>query len=469
MRRSFLFALAVAWAAAALVSEEAGAQSLEEALVMGYRSNPTLLAERAALRALDEDRAAAVAFALPNVSVVGSYGASESDSSPPPMDARDGSRSLRPALARLQARQPVYQGGRRRSGLMQAEANIEAGRARLEGVEQQVLLGIVTAYVDVTTARAVVALGRNQTLLLERQLQAVESRFAVGESTGTEVAQAEARLALARSGLARSEGDLAVALAEYARVVGSPAESLEASALPESVSAPVLPGGLEEALGVAVSRAPGLRAARASERAAGYAVSVARGGMLPQLDVSGQVQLSESLAVDGQSQEEFSVTAQVSVPLYQGGGALSQVRRAMALESAARLSRVAEERRLAASVRGAWEGLRAARARIVSDERQVAANEIAFEGLARENQAGLRTILELLDGEQELFNARVALTRSRRDAYVAGYALLAAMGRMGAADLRLPVALYAPEAVGGGWFGYDRIAPAGADENAPEG
>lgn len=466
MRRFFVVALAGGWAAVAFASW-GSAQSLEEALVMGYRSNPTLLAERAALRALDEDRAVAVAFALPNVSLLGSYGASESDSSPPPMDARDGSRSLRPALARLQVRQPLYQGGRRRSGLMQAEANIEAGRARLEGVEQQVLLGIITNYVDVTTARAVVALGRNQTVLLERQLQAVESRFAVGESTGTEVAQAEARLALARSSLARSEGDLAVALAEYARVVGSPAESLEATPLPISLASPLLPAGLEEALALAVSHAPGLRAARASERAAGYGVTVARGGLRPQVDVSGQVQYGDSLAVDGQSQEEFSLTAQVTMPLYQGGGGVSQVRRALALESAARLSRVAEERRLAAAVRAAWEGLEAARARIVSDERQVAANEIAFEGLARENQAGLRTILELLDGEQELFNARVALTRSRRDAYVAGYALLAAMGRMGAANLGLPVALYAPEAGGGGvggWFGYGRIAPEGADE-----
>ena len=448
VRNMFLqaaLALAVLLAAPAA----AQAQSLEEALVAGYVSNPTLLAERAALRALDENVAQALTGWRPSLSLSGSYGYNESRVYPPRSE-----RNIRPAQAQLQLQQNLYRGGQTSNAILQAEQQVAAGQARLDMVEQQVLLEIVTAYFNVTTARAVVDLGRNQVRLLERRFQAVEDRFEVGEVTRTDVAQAEARLAQSRSSLSMSERDLADALAEYARSVGSPAGVLEAAS-----SLPPLPAGLEEALALAVQHSPLLHNAQSGERAARFGVDAAKGAFLPSLDVSGQYQYGRSLSVSGQRQNVLSLTAQVTVPLYQSGAASSTVRQMAANHAAARMEVLASERQLRALVRGAWERLRSVRARIVSDERQVAANEIAFEGLLREAEAGLRTTLDVLDGEQELFDARVALTRSRGDEYVAAYGLLQAMGRMSARDLRLEVDFYDAQAhyrlTRGRWFGYD--------------
>ena len=427
----------------------ARAQSLEEALVAGYASNPTLLAERASLRALDENVAQALTGWRPSLSLSGSYGYSESRISPPVIE-----RSLHPAQAQLQLQQNLYRGGQTQNAVLQAEQQIAAGQARLDMVEQQVLLEIVTAYFGVTAARSVVDLGRNQVRLLELRFQAVEDRFEVGEVTRTDVAQAEARLAQSRSALSLSERDLADALAEYARSVGSSAGALEASS-----PLPPLPASLEEALMLALQHSPLLRSAQSNERAARHGVDAAKGAFLPSLDLNGQYQYGRSTSVSGQSQNALSLTAQVTVPLYQSGTVSSRVRQMAANHAAARMEVLASERRLRAQVRGAWERLRSVRVRILSDERQVAANEIAFEGLLREAEAGLRTTLDVLDGEQELFDARVALTRSRWDEYVAAYGLLQAMGRMSARDLRLGVDFYDAQAhyrmTRGRWFGYD--------------
>ena len=153
------------------------------------------------------------------------------------------------------------------------------------------------------------------------------------------------------------------------------------------------------------------------------------------------------------------MTARVTMPLYQKGLVSSQVRRALARESAARMNVVAGVRELHADVRDAWEGLRSVRARIKADETEVTANEIAFDGIEREAQAGLRTVLDILDAEQELFDSRVSLTRTRRDEFIAVYRLLQVLGRMGAEDLGLQgVDFYDAERhyqeTRSRWFGY---------------
>ena len=436
MRFRILFLLA---AAASLTAPAAApAQSLQEALVAGYLSNPTLLGERAALRALDENIAQSLAGWRPNLSLNGSYGYSRERTSSSAAAAVE--KSLHPAQAQLQLRQNLYQGGQTQNTTLQAEQQVQAGQARLDMVEQQVLLEIVTAYFNVTTARDVVALGRSQVRLLARQLQAVRDRFEVGEITRTDVAQAEARLAQSRSGLSQSERELADALAEYVRTVGAPAGTLETSP-----PLPPLPASFSQAQAQAAQHSPLLRSAEAAARAASHGVDAAKGALLPSLDLNGQYQYGRSQAISGQRRNAFSLTAQLTVPLYQSGAAASRIRQTMANHAATRMDVAASRRLLQAQVRGAWERLRSVRSRIASDERQVAANEIAFEGILREAEAGLRTTLDILDGEQELFDARVALTRSRGDEYAAAYALLQAMGRMSAEDLRLPVELYRPE------------------------
>ena len=443
--------------AAPLLIDVARAQTLEEALVLGYLSNPTLLGERARLRAIDEGAAQASTGWRPNLSLGGSYSYTETRDELKNGETSKGDQS--PFGGELNLRQNIFQGGQTLNNVLGAEQQSAAGRARLDGVEQRVFLEIITAYFNVVTARDVVELGNSRVRLLRRQLRAAEDRFDVGEITRTDVAQAQARLARSRSDLSQNEYELVNAEVEYTRVVGQPPDVLErAPVLPE------LPATQEESLALALDHSPELRAAKSAARAAGYGVSAAKGAFLPSLDISGQYQYSQPDSPLLDRSDVISVMARVTMPLYQGGSISSRVREALAGESAARMDVVASGRKLHADVRDAWEGLRSVRARIKADETQVTANEIAFDGIERETQAGLRTVLDVLDAEQELFDSRVSLTRTRRDEFIAAYRLLQVLGRMGAEDLGLQgVDFYNAERhyqeTRGRWFGY-----AGDDE-----
>ena len=436
---------------APILIDAARAQTLEEALILGYLSNPTLLSERANLRATDESAAQELAGWRPNLSLSGSYGYRET------RDELGNGNVLRgeahPFGGGLQLQQNVFEGGRTSNGVLLAEQQSAAGRARLDKVEQQVFLEIINAYFNVVTARDVVALGNSYVRLLERQLRAAEDRFDVGEITRTDVAQAQARLARAHSNLSQNEYELVGAEAEYTRVVGQPPEALERTAV-----LPDLPTTQEEALALALEYSPELREVKSNVKAAGYAVSVAKGEFLPSIDINGSYEYSRPDSAVNR-QDVISVMAQVRMPLYRGGSISSRVREALARESAARMGMVASDRKLRADVRDAWKRLRSVRARIKADKTQVAANEIAFDGIEREARAGLRTILDVLDAEQELFDSRVSLTRTRRDEFVAAYRLLQVLGRMKAEDLGLQgVDFYDAEwhyqETQNRWFGY---------------
>lgn len=450
---SFLGLLLAPILTASLLADVARAQTLDEALALGYQSNPELLGERARLRATDENASQESAGWRPNISLGGSYDYTETSTTRRnSATTTDDSRSAGWAL---QFRQNIFQGGRTLNGMLEAEQQSAAGRARLDSVEQRVFLEIITAYFDVVTARDVVALGNNQVRLLERQLRAAEDRFDVGEITRTDVAQAQARLARSNSTLSQNEHERVAAEAEFARVVGQPPEALEGAPM-----LPALPESQEEAMAMALEYSPELRMAKSGARAADYGVSKAKGEFSPSIDISGQYGYNRSTGRNGVRGDEARITAMIDVPLYQSGEISSRVRAALARESAARMDVAVSERRLRANVRDAWEGLRSVRARIEADEKQVAANEIAFEGIEREAQAGLRTVLDVLDAEQELFDSRVSLTRTRRDEFVAAYRLLQVLGRMGARDLGLRgVDFYDAQRhyqeTRDRWFGYD--------------
>lgn len=437
---------------ALLLIDTARAQTLEEALALGYLSNPTLLSARASLRATDEGAAQELAGWRPNLSLDGSYAYRETRNEP--KNGKVSREDRRPFEGSLSFNQNIFRGGRTMNGVLQAEQRSAAGRARLDGVEQQVFLEIITAYFNVVTARDVVALGNNHVRLLERQLRAAEDRFDVGEITRTDVAQAQARLARSHSNLSQNEYELADAEAEYTRAVGQPPEVLDRTPV-----LPDLPTTQEEALALALEHSPELRGVKSDAKAMGYGVSVAKGKFSPSFDINGEYRHSRPDTANLDSSDVISVTARVTMPLYRGGSISSQVREALERESAAWMNVLASDRKLRADVRDAWEGLRSVRARIKADETEVTANEIAFDGIEREARAGLRTVLDVLNAEQELFDSRVFLTRTRRDEFIAAYQLLQVLGRMGARDLGLRgVDFYDAEQryqeIRSRWFGY---------------
>ncbi len=407
------------------------AQTLEKAMVDAYQNNPTLRAQRARLRATDEGLAEARSGWRPTVSASGEIGRSYVDSS------SLGSYTQDPSAYGLSVQQPLFRGGRTVAATSRAKNLILGERARLQSVEQSVLLAAGTAYMDMLRAAAVLELNVKNEQVLRRELDATRDRRSVGDATQTDVSQAEARLAQAVAGRIQAQGDLDSSRATYRRITGVAAQ-VPASPIPITG----LPLTLEESLVQAEENNPDLLRARYLEQAARNDISAATGEMMPTISLEGSVQHSDQLT----TQDTASVIATLTVPLYQAGGASARARRAKQNATLRRIEITESQQIVREDATLSWETLEAARARVTQFKIQVAANEIALAGTRQEALHGLRILLDVLNAEQELLDAQVNLVRADRDSYVAGLQLLAAVGRLTARDLALPVEYYDEQA-----------------------
>jgi len=444
MRRSWLAAtLAIAWGAAPV-----SAETLQDALVEAYSSNPTLASQRAALRATDESLSQAVAGWRPTVRLIGEWGRAHAVTSALPLRGPSD-----PNRRQLQATQPLYQGGRTVAQTKQAEAGILAGRATLDATEQTVLFSVVQSYMDVIRDESTLALRGNNVRVLQRQLEATNDRFAVGEVTRTDVSQAEARLSRAVADRTTAEGNLIASRANYQRAVGRAPGRLAPPPPP-----PRVPTTEEEAQQVAAELNPNLRAAAYNEQAASYAIDVSIATLLPDVTVVGDVSRTGDQSSRGSNTTNESVLGRVTIPLYQSGSEWSAVRQAREVRSQRRVQIDETRRQVVQGVTSAWQQYKTATAQIAARREQIRASTVALEGVRQEATVGSRTVLDVLDAEQELLDARVALVSAERDQYVATYQVKNAIGLLTARELGLPVELYDPvphaEEVRGKWIGF---------------
>ncbi len=429
--------------AALVAGAPARGDTLREALLSTYQDKPELLAARSRLRATDEAVGIAKADGRLNVSGNATY----LENVKPPTGSF--ASPARQVAGSIDAQLPIFAGGTVRNSVRAARSRVEAGRASLRGTESQIFTDAVAAYLDVIRDQSIVELNAGQVGVLETNLQASQDRFEVGDLTRTDVAQSEARLSLARSQFEAAQAQLVASRENYARIIGRMPTDLET---PPTL--PGLPETVDQALALALEDNPELIAARKESEASRYDVGVARGTRLPRLSaIAGgdYINYLDSLGSDSVTtvnrSTSASVGARLTVPFYQGGGPGARVRQSQARASEAAETMIAVERGVIAQLRSAYAGYSAAQAVIRSASATVAANELALEGVRAENGVGTRDVLDVLNAEQELLNARVQLVSARRDAYVAGFALLAAMGRAEAGDLGLDGgALYDPVA-----------------------
>ena len=432
-RKSMLLSLSVL--ALAMPSQS---ETLQDALDLAFQTNPSLEAQRTDIAVAREQLNQARGARSPSVNLSGSAGYESLDSNQP-IAFNVGDRPV--ATAQLQASLPVYTGGRIDAGIDQAQAGILAANAQFDGAAQDLILNVVTAYVDVLRDREAMKIRANSVALLEEQLRAASDRFEVGFATRTDVKQAEARVQGARASLAGAEAQLEASLSIYEVFVGQPAGDLS----PVS-DTPGIPETYEAALQLALAENPDLNALRQAERAAEQAVRSAKGETKPSVSIVGTAGLQETFDIeataisptmgvttlppDNYRDTSLSVFAQASVPLFQGGVLRSRVRAARLERDQARLQTLNAERQVTASIAQAWYGNIAAEQSIFASERQVEAAEIAYEGAQEELSVGTRTTLDVLDQEQQLLEARLGLVNAKRDAYVATHQLLRAMGRL---------------------------------------
>ena len=452
LKRPLRFVLAGTVAAGCMfgMAGLANAENLASAWSKAYQSNPAIAAERARVRSVDEGVPQARSGWRPTVSVTGSTGIQYVDQEL--SRGGSGDDTIFPTTITGQVSQPLYRGGRTGADTSRAESEVRAARTGLTNVEQQVLFSVGQAYMDVLRDKAVVDLNTNNINVLERQLQATQDRFSVGEVTRTDVAQAESRLARSKADLKTAEGNLQTSRAAYARQVGEPPDNLEPPTTPNGV-----PASLDDAVQRAAANNPAVIQALSLHQSAKHTVDLVEGELNPTVALNGQLQQSFNSSRNVDQTTVAQATVDLTVPLYQSGSVYSRVRAAKQAESQ-RLQLVEDNRRQAVEASTqAWEQLVATRARIDSLESEIRANEIALEGVQQEALVGTRTVLDILDAEQELLDSRVNLVVARRDEYVAVFNLLAAVGSMTAEGLELDAPRYDPsvyyQSVRDKWFG----------------
>jgi outer membrane protein len=423
------------------------AETLADAIALAYQTNPTLQQQRASARITDEGVVQAKTGFRPTVG--GELDVTGSNTNPPGSGPNT---KISGSSATVSISQPLYTGGRASANLSAAEADVLSSRETLRSVEQSVLVNVVQAYVDVRRDQERLRIAKENVAVLQRQLDESNARFDVGEITRTDVAQSQARLAAAKAGLSGAQAQLEVSRAGYAATVGQTPSELA----PEPTLAGLLPGSVDQAFEAAQTTNPGVTSAKYNEQAAAARVAVAKAGYRPTVSArAGLGYAADRTGGAGSQFDDYSRTVSgaitASVPIFTGGLTTSQVRAANERENAARSATEGAKRTAIQQVSNAWSNLLASRAQLVSNEEQVRATRIAFEGVRQEQQVGLRTTLDVLNAQLELSNAELALVGARRDEYVASAVVLQAMGQLDVSKLSSTTTAYDPKT------SYDRV------------
>lgn len=399
----------------------AQADTLADAMNDAIQSNPTLAAQRQRLNATREALPQAWAEALPQVSITGVAAASDRDSDNPLLET-DRNETW---TASANASQLIFGSGRVLASTRAARAQIRGAVADYEQAAQALLLNVTRAYADVRQAHAIVTARETTVSNLTRLLEYAQAQFDAGVVTRTDVAQSQARLAQARTQLVQAQGTLAAATQAYLRLVGNPPSNLEAP--PATLG---LPADLDLALELAARNSPVLAAAIADAELAGANVDVAAAQGRARVTLEAGQSTGADFDDDLSESTTDSVGVRVSVPLLQGGAIRSRTRAQRALRAASNLDLAAAQRSVQETVTNSWTGLASARAAVESAREQVQAAELAYEGVRLEQETGLRSTVEVLDQEQDLLIARIALAQAERELVVAERQMLAATGTL---------------------------------------
>ena len=432
------------------------ADTIEAALVRAYQGNPQLNAQRAQVRSTDENVPQALSGYRPKVAITASAGYQYLDSlstqGTTPNTFEDHGANA-PRSAGITATQTLYNGNQTANKTRAAESQVSGAREALRVLEQGVLLNAATIYMDYLRDAAIVEVQKSNTRVLEQTLKQTQDRFNVGEVTRTDVAQSEAQLAAGRTQQLQAESNLTTTRSNFRRIIGNEPEALA----PGSPVDRFLPATLPSAVELSLTDNPNVTAAMFGIDVNFLQVKVNEGALLPTLTAQVAVQQSYEQMLTTYRSFGASAIAQLTIPVYQGGAEYSLIRQSK--ENLAQQRLVLEQTRdqTRANTVTAWGQLVAGKAQVASAQSQVTASEIALNGVREEAKAGQRTTLDVLNAQQALVNARVALVTAQHDRVVASYSVLNAVGRLSPIVLKLPTTTYDPsvhyQQVRDSWYG----------------
>ena len=415
------------------------ADTMEGSLLRAYQSNPQLNAQRAIVRATDEAVPQALAGYRPKVS--GTFGAGVQYID----QLADGSNGKKdehgdqgPHAAALTATQTIYNGNQTANKVRSAESQVFGAREGLRLMEQSVLLSAATIYMDYLRDAAILEVQRSNTKVLELTLKQTRDRYSAGLVTPTDVAQSQAQLAAAQSQELAAESTLTTTRANFRRIIGKEPANLQ----PGSPVDRYLPATQTGAIELALRQNPNVTAAMYGVDVSFLTVKINEGALLPTVSVQATVSKVWDPSITVINQFTAAANAQVSVPVYQGGAEYSLIRQSKETLEQQRLTLAQVRDQARADLVTAWGQLVAGKAQVVAAQSQVEASELAYLGTTKEAQVGQRTVIDILNAQQTVVNARVALVTAQHDRVVASYAVLNVVGRLSPQVLKLPTTTY---------------------------
>ena len=436
------------------------ADTIEAALVRAYQNNPQLNAQRAQVRSTDENVPQALSGYRPKVALTASTGYQYQDI----QQVQRGPgihepNPLQPNAASLTVSQTLYNGNITANKTRNAEAQVSGSREALRVLEQSVLLQAASAYMDYLRDAATLEVQRSNVRVLEQTLKQTRDRFNVGEVTRTDVAQSEAQLAAGRTQALTAESNLTTTRANFRRIIGNEPTNLA----PGSPVDRFLPGTIASAVNLGLVENPNVTAAMYGIDVNYLQVKINEGALLPTVTIQAGItqQFQQTLTVFRTTTASAIATA--SVPIYQGGIEYSLIRQSKENLAQQRLNLETTRDQTRANIVQAWGQLEAGKAQVQSAQAQVTASEIALNGVREEAKAGQRTTLDVLNAQQALVNARVALVTAQHDRVVASYSVLNAVGRLAPQVLGLNTTVYDPS------VHYQQIRDSWAGVRTPDG
>ncbi|MDE2380358.1 TolC family outer membrane protein [Bradyrhizobium sp.] len=441
------------------------ADTIEAALVRAYQNNPQLNAQRAQVRSTDENVPQALSGYRPKVSVTASAGYQYTDTN---VTAGGNANTIvrtethganSPRSAGMTVSQTLFNGNQTANRTRAAESQVSGAREALRVLDQTVILQAATVYMDYLRDSATLEVQRSNVRVLEQTLKQTRDRFNVGEVTRTDVAQSEAQLAAGKTQLLTAESNLTTTRANFRRIIGNEPENLA----PGSPVDRFLPATLPSAVELALIENPNVTAAMFGIDVNYLQVKVAEGALLPTITFQAAVTQSYEQTMTIFRSFGASAVAQASVPLYQGGAEYALIRQSKENLAQQRLNLETTRDQTRANVVQAWGQLQAGKAQVQSAQAQVTASEIALNGVREEAKAGQRTTLDVLNAQQALVNARVALVTAQHDRVVASYSVLNAIGRLSPLVLGLPTTTYDPS------VHYQQVRDSWAGVRTPDG
>jgi outer membrane protein len=437
------------------MSSAAWAESIFDAMAKAYENNPDLNAARAGLRATDEGVTIAKAGWRPQVSGFAQWSKTRySLKEPSTADPEFISKS-----AGLTVTQQIFDGFQTLNRVRAAESNVYSERANLKASEIQTLLSAAQSYANIARDQEVVSIRKQNLAFLREQVNAADSRLEVGEGTRTDVSLAQAELAQAEGALANAEFQLKQSRAVYVQIVGeTPRAIRQAKPLTKT-----MPKSIDDAVAVGWREHPAVLAAMYAIDSAGFQVKTAEGAMLPGVVVQGQVAANRGNS-DFSSLNNYdssSITARLNVPIYQGGAEYGEIRQAKERLGQQQIQLDSVRLEVQRTIVSAIAQFDAAEAMIEAGNVQLQAAQQALDGVLEERKVGQATTLDVLDYQARVLNAREGLASANRDAVVASFGAVAAMGHLTIDTVGLKVARYEPEEhygkVKDKWFGLRTV------------